>query len=400
MENIIEAKPTKLWNRAYIMLIIALICAMIPMCYVMPLLPIYIKGTLHSTDTVAGLSVALFNLVSVVLTPFVSYLVDHKRKKYIMIVGFILCTITTGLYYFANSVGFLLLVRVAFGIAFALALTPVGPLITDCQAPENRGRASGLYGLFMAFAAAVGPVLGLTFMNAFNIKIAFAILPAFGIIGLICSLLIPKKQELAYAIERTDHHFTLKGSISVPAIPLSIVLFILYFGYVTVPSFFAKYVAGFNLPLANVNIYYFLIFMVTMMITKISFEAFEKKKPGITGKYAIPGVVLICIGFAFCGFGTSTWAFLASAFIYGIGFGIFQPLLFSSIIGGAAPKERGAASATLLYGQYLGMMLGGYAWGFISDVAGTAMIYKGCIITSALSGILYLVLRNKGAKKD
>lgn len=388
-----KREHTGFWNRAYVLDLVCIVCTVVPMTYVMPLLPIYIQHTLGGSGTASGIVVAVFNLAALLCSPFLAYLTDHRRKKVIIAAGFLLLVVNCSFYQYAGSVTALLVIRVVHGIGYGLSATAAGALPSDVQPPELRHRGNGFYGTVLSAGIAFGPVLGLVANNLWGMKTAFALLPIICVIGLGAALLIPKELELAYAHTSTDSRFTMAHTVSKAAVPTAAVLGIIYFAYIAISAFFAVYTR--QLGYSNIVIGYYLIYMLAMLLTRLTVEQVGKRRKLNAFPLTILGIVLTAAGFAVLGFMTSVSAFLCSAAIYGIGFGIMQPLLFSAILSSAKPAERGAANSTILNFQYIGMTLGSVIWGSVANTAGYAAVYRCCIIVSVLAAGAFVVVVRK-----
>jgi predicted MFS family arabinose efflux permease len=87
--------------------------------------------------------------------------------------------------------------------------------------------------------------------------------------------------------------------------------------------------------------------------------------------------------------------FLLAGFLFGLGYGILQPLFQSFVTGTAPAPKRGAANATYLLSYDIGIGIGSLIMGVFQENIG---ITKGMAVTAAayiVGGLVYILYVDK-----
>jgi MFS family permease len=86
--------------------------------------------------------------------------------------------------------------------------------------------------------------------------------------------------------------------------------------------------------------------------------------------------------------------FLLAGVIYGLGYGMAQPVLNALVISRAPADRRGAANATFLCAMDMGGILGAVVWGIVAQLVGFSYIYIASSFLIVLAVILYLAVND------
>src|SRR5699024_6120507 len=122
---------------------------------------LYSVNHLQASTSTSGLIVGI-TVIGILISRFSSgYLTHIFSNKSLMLAGTILLVPTTLLYQFANSIGFLLIVRslqvICIGLVSTVTFTAVVLLLPNSRA----GEAIGYFSLSTILATAIGPFVGL-----------------------------------------------------------------------------------------------------------------------------------------------------------------------------------------------------------------------------------------------
>lgn len=386
-----DNRKSKLWSKQYILTLIAMFAASITMTLFMPLLPIYIK-MIGGNISLAGLVVSIFTIAALIFRPISAVLIDKYGRKSILIIGFVLITVGCLGYRFITLMYAFLIIRVIHGIGYGSSTNATGAIVADVVPKERRGQGIGYYGFVMASSVALGPALGLLVMKNFNIKAAFGVAIVLAAIGLIASLFISYEQKPTFPHSpknsgkvnaNSSHGFGYEKT----ALPASLVMLLVAFAYSGIVTFLPTYANV--LGLGDISIY-FIIYAVALLVTRIAVDRITKKRN--ISVVLLPGIVLMAVAFILLSIGKTLPYFLIAAVIYGVGYGSVQPTLNAIVVSLCKPSRRGSANSTFFSAMDLGIGVGAFVWGIVSQTFGYSAIYYGCIGFMVLSIVAYFKL--------
>ena len=151
-------------------------------------MPIIASGVTNSMFEI-GIIVAAFAFAQILSEIYFGRISDKKGKRLLFIrVGFILCSITFGLHYFADNTTYLLLARIGAGIASGITIPPM--LAYAYEAGKGKSKVASMISFH-----ALGWLAGIVAAGVANDeKLIFVISAGLLIIGFLISLKLPKLQ--------------------------------------------------------------------------------------------------------------------------------------------------------------------------------------------------------------
>ncbi|WP_018352172.1 MFS transporter [Longispora albida] len=148
---------------------------------------------------------------------------DRYGRRLIFLVGVVWFTVASVMCGFAGSVGLLVAARILQGIGAAL-LTPGSlALIQSSFAPEDRGRAIGLWAGLGGVAAAVGPFVGGWLVDALSWRWVFFLNIPLAVVVLVCIFLYVPESRTPGKAARFDVPGAAIGAISLGAITYALI---------------------------------------------------------------------------------------------------------------------------------------------------------------------------------
>lgn len=118
------------------------------------------SADLHASQAGIGLTISIYGLCVAGLQIIFGPLVDRYSSKWILAAGMLLFTGASWWGSMAGGLGALLAVRCLQGMGIAAAVAVGVASISDTHAPEQRGRAMGLFTMSNSLGATVAPLLG------------------------------------------------------------------------------------------------------------------------------------------------------------------------------------------------------------------------------------------------
>ncbi|MGN6215505.1 MAG: MFS transporter [Solirubrobacterales bacterium] len=150
---------------------------------VLPVLPRYVHGPLHSSDLAVGVVIGSYAATGLLLRPVAGRLADTRGRRPTVLLGALLVSLSGLLYLPHLGIAGLIVARLVLGAGEGALYTAGSAWIVDMAPPARRGRVLGLYGLAVWGGLSVGPLLGELLLNASGyttVWICAAALPLLG----------------------------------------------------------------------------------------------------------------------------------------------------------------------------------------------------------------------------
>ena len=110
----------KIWNKAFILLILSNLLTCITYYSLISALPVYISEELHANKSIVGIVLASYIVASVLIRPFSGFALDKFGRKTIFLSSLLLYAFIFTGYPFAASVLFLIVLRFAHGFTWGI----------------------------------------------------------------------------------------------------------------------------------------------------------------------------------------------------------------------------------------------------------------------------------------
>lgn len=142
------------------MVIAAASTAFLSLGVVISVLPPFIRGDLHSSDTAVGIVMGSLPIAAVILRLVGGSAIDRRGPRPFLILGLLLCASSSVLYAIADSPAALIPARVVHGAGESVVFTAGIVWVLALTPSERRGQVIGLYGLCVWSGLSVGPPVG------------------------------------------------------------------------------------------------------------------------------------------------------------------------------------------------------------------------------------------------
>ncbi|GIN20364.1 MAG TPA: MFS transporter [Bacillus bacterium] len=163
-----------------------------------PILPIYLSGTFTGNSFFIGLMFGVITLAYGIMAPVSGFLIGKYTPSRVVLLGLLLSGIILPFVVIAKSTLQMVLALLFLGASMGLAVSPTLTMLGNTQGDGEENSYGALYGLFNIFfavAAIIGPFMGGVLTDAFTSKVT--ILIASGAI-LLCTfgLSLTRKQSM------------------------------------------------------------------------------------------------------------------------------------------------------------------------------------------------------------
>lgn len=386
----------KLWTKNFLIIMLENFFVYFTYYMLIAVVAIYASEKFHATPSEAGLSAGIFIIGAIFGRLYAGSSIERTGHKKMLYIGFIFYLITTLLYFTVNSLLLLIVVRFFHGAAFGLASTATGTISAEIIPNKRRGEGTGYYALSMTVATAIGPLLSMILtqhVGFYANLVVCAIVLSFSFIAAFF-LYIPKK-SVENNIKPADNKFTLSSCFEEKAIPISIIVCLVCFGYSSVLSFLSSFVK--SLDLVEAGSTFFLVYAVCILISRpFSGRLFDRKGEN----YVIyPTLFLFIIALTILGSANQGYTIMLAAVVMGFGYGNFFAAAQALAVKISPENRRGLATSTIYIFADMGSGFGPFILGLIIPLLGFRGLYYSMAALIAATMVLYYYLHHKRQRK-
>lgn len=377
----------KLWNSNFVKVNIANFLLFFSFYLLMPLLPLYMSETFHSTKDVIGAVLSGYTVAALMARPFSGYFVDSYPRKQVLLVVYFLFFIFFAGYLAAGSLLLFGIVRTLHGAPFGAVTVANSTVAIDVLPSSRRSEGIGYYGLSNNLAMATGPTVAVYMYNVMhNFTLLFWMLLIIAGIGLAVNSTVklkPRPIVQGKSKLSLDRFFLVVGWL----------LFIDMMGFGFSYGVISTYLAIYSKEVMGVTTgtgTYFLILAVGLMLSRL--EGASSLRKGKIVYNAALGMSVSVVGYVLFVAVPNLWGYYGSAVLIGLGNGHLWPAFQNMFINLTTPDHRGTANSTLLVSWDLGIGLGVVLGGIVAErVSYAAAFWVGAAV-NALCVLHFFIL--------
>ena len=392
MKNSKAKSPVTIWNRNFICILSTAFMLSIAHFSINPLVASYAVH-LGADAYIMGLLTGLFFGVALSMRPVAGPVITKFDKRKLMILVFVIGGIVNIGYALLHNISAFIVFRLLHGLQYALVGSLTMTLAGDSLPKEKMASGMGIYGLSGSIGMAIAPTIGINILNfgtyfknesfGFTCVFLFAMIICF--LGVIpSSILLPDKKTKEDILTTGAWY---KNIASVHTVPMSIVMFFIFIGW----SLYNVYIVEFakELEISGISSFYTVLAMVLM---------FTRPASGwLTDRFGLarimpPALILFAVSFIIIGSGKSIGTMLAGAAIAAVGFGSFQPALYSMCVLSETSLKRSVASNTLYIGIDLGLFLGPIIGSIVYEMYNYSIMFKTASLMIFIALIAFILL--------
>lgn len=383
---------TKMWNSAYINILIVNFCHQMGQQMMNTLVPKY-ADALGASAYVVGLVSSVFAISSLLIRPVTTPAFDSFSKKKLLTASIFGIFVTFTVYGLSKSVYMLMAARLLHGICVG-CVAPLSLAIAGDALPDSKmGRGIGIFSLCQAVGQAIGPNMGLSLSRTIGYRSTFFIGSAIMLVAMVLSIFLKENNKY-----REPYRIKLDKIIEKDALHPAALMFLIMMPYTCINSYIAIY--GDLLGIDQIGLY-FTVYAVFLLLTRpvggILIDRYGYKR------VLIPCMLCFAASFIIISSSKSLTGFLIAAAVNAFGYGVCYPSMQSLAMSCSPKSRRGAAGSTSYLGADISMLLGPTLAGLLVDsvnkstgtaVKGYSTMYFVMVIPIFL-GILYFLLCNK-----
>lgn len=350
----------------------------------LPTAPFYILS-LGGSHTAAGLFLGFLTYASAISAPITGALGDRFGKRRVLIIASIAITIFSLLYAVAPTYQLVLAIVLVHGVFWSGLLSSSSSYIVDIVPKSRRAEGLGYSGFASILAVAVAPWIGLWLFDHGGWSL---ICVEAAVLNLIMAFIAwrlppdPRHDGPPRSLHPAD---VIEWRILIGAVTL----FLYSFSYGGITSFVAVYAeqAGVT-PRAM----YFTVFCLAIVATRPFIGRYADRVGH--ARLIVPCLAMIVLGVTLLAFAADRASFIASALLFGVGFGSAYPIFVSHLMHHVSEQRRTATFGALIGAFDTGIGTGSIAVGWMSERYGFGRAF-GVAGALALISIPYFLYMEK-----
>jgi predicted MFS family arabinose efflux permease len=331
---------------------------------------------LGGSAAVAGLFLGFLTYSSAVTAPVSGALVDRLGSRRILIISSLAVTLFSLIYAVLPSYPLMLMLVVVHGLFWSGLLSASSTYAASLVPVSRRAEGLGYWGLSTVLAVSVAPTLGL-WVYSHGGWTAMC-LEAAGLNLLMAAIAWRLPTETTAAGPRP---VDLRTLLEWRVLAVSGALFLYSFGYGGLTSFIALYTDAHDV---TPRALYFTVFSLAIVFTRPFVGRFADR----TGyrRVFLPAVALVVMAFSLLAIGGNRTLLIASAVLFGTGFGSAYPAFLGHVLKFVDENRRGAAFGSIIGMFDTGIGTGSIAMGWVVEhlgyraAWGTAAVLAACAI--------------------
>jgi MFS family permease len=338
---------------------------------------------LGGSELAAGMFLGFLTYASAFSAPITGSLADRFGRRRMLIACSLVLSAFAAAYAVTRDHRVLLALAVIHGCFWSGLLSSSSAYITDFIPAARRAEGIGYWGLSTIFAIAVAPSLGFWLYHRGGWMWLCA---SVGILNLVMAAIAFQLVEAAR--ERPPSAFSFgRHLIEWRVLALSMTLFLYSFGYGGITSFAALYADANHVVPKEV---FFTTFAVVVICTRPILGPLGDRFG--YRRVFLPCLVLIVLGLALLAAGGTKAGIIASAAVFGTGFGAAYPAFAAYVMRHVDPSRRGAAFGSIIAAFDTGIGSGSIVRGWIVHRHGYPAAFGVAAALSALAIPFFLLM--------
>jgi MFS family permease len=325
----------------------------------------------------AGLFLGFLTFASAISAPFTGALADRFSRRALLLLTSLVLAGFSAAYGASHSTRVLLGLVPVQGLFWSALLGASSAHVSDLIPTSRRAEGIGYWGFANISAIALAPALGLRlYGHGWAAVCAAATLLNLGMAAIAWAL-------PAAAASRPPS--TQRSRVEWRVLGLGFTLFLYCFGYGGITSFAAIYAKESGVTLRGV---YFTAFGVAVIATRALLGPLADRVGHARVLVPCLGLTSVGLGLLACG-GSLPWL-LASAAVFGTGFGSAYVTFAAHVLHHVDATRRGAAFGSMLAAFDTGIGTGSIATGWIAERAGFPVAFATAAVLAALAAPYFL----------
>ncbi|WP_414045159.1 MFS transporter [Macrococcus equi] len=383
----------KLWTREFVLVSLINFIIMLSMFLLLVTIGGYAVEHYHVATSTAGLVSGIFIVGSLFGRFWAGKYIEIIGQKKILVIGVIIFTITTALYFVSFDLTILIIVRLLNGIGCGIASTATGTIAAFITPKKRRGEGISYFSMSAVMATAVGPFLGMFLLQFISFRQLFIFCLALALIALFMLPVIKVNENLEGLKAQSPKGLHISNFIDMNAIPIAIVVLVCCTAYSSVLSFISFFAKENHLVTAGS--FFFLAYAIVILLSR-PFTGRLMDTRG-TNIVMIPAMISFIAGLLTLSITHSSTMLIISAMLLGFGYGNFLSIAQAIAVKRTEPKKIGLATSTYFIFLDFALGFGPYLLGIFIPMIGLHGLYFYMAIVVLIGMFLYFLLHGRKA---
>ena len=329
----------KLWTKNYSLLLLSNVFTCFSYIAICTIITLYIND-IGGNNRVAGLMTGAVTFLTMIARPLVGKLLDSIGRRPLLVLGAALFTLMTAAYCLAGTVPVLTAVRLLYGITMGCYTASTTTMLSDIIPPERSVDGMAYFNISSSLSCALGPVLGQLVYEHFGAVAFFAVMAVCAGIGSLATVLVRVPPHHVVQPGGTPAR-GLRSILEISSLWPGLIFCFVTVGYTSAQNFLITCGASRGVTGAS-------LFFTVQNCAVIAASLVGGK---LTGRFGFSRVVLcslivLAAGVALIAFAGTLPLFLLAGLLFGLGYGIIQPVMYALVFRFSPAGRRGAAIAT------------------------------------------------------
>lgn len=346
----------------------------------------YAVARFSAGEAAAGFASSSFVVGAVVSRVLTGKYLDFIGRRKLLIITMAVSVLASVAYMFADTLVWLLVIRIIHGIAFGAGNTAIMTAIQSVIPSSRRGEGTGYFGTATTLSTALGPYLGVILPRAFDFVMLFAASAFMSVVAFIlCVAIKLPVQELSEEQRRSKWHFKISTLVDPDGLRIGSIMLVCGTAYAAALVFLAGYAADNGVPAAAS------LFFVAFAVASLVARLFVGRMQDALGDnfviypvfvFNLVGNILLAV------WPTMPGIILAGVFV-GLGFGSLMPCMQAITVKSVPMHRVPVATASFFLLLDAGSGIGPIILGAIMPLTGGNGMFMLCAGLVVVAMILY-----------
>jgi len=352
----------------------------------LPTAPFHILD-LGGSKAAAGLFLGFLTYASAFSAPLTGALADRVGQRRLLLIASLALLALSLLYAIIPAYRVTLALVLVHGVFWSVLLSASAAYMTGLLPESRRTEGISYWGIASLLAIAVAPPAALALYRAAG---WLGVCGTAALLNLGMALIAWRLPESTAAVASSEKGLLSRGWLEWRVLLASLTLFLCSFGYGGLTSFVALYAEASGVEPRGL---YFTVFAGVMIVSRPLLGRFADRVGHL--RVFLPSLALVAAGLGLLALGGRRAVFIASAVVFGAGFGSLYPVFFTYVMRFVSPTRRGAAFGAILAAFDTGIGTGSIVTGILIERAGFPAAFGVAALLSALAIPYFLLTEHR-----